>query len=60
MTYVEISKDAVFEELGTDAELIVCDFDTLRMMECSNMNISAINSFISKKNTKFFKGVKDE
>ena len=60
MNYVEISKDTVFEELGTDAELIICDFDTLRMMECSNMNIAAINSFIAKANTKFYKGVKDE
>lgn len=60
MNYVEISKDAVFAELGTDAELIVCDFDTLRMMDCNDMNISAINSFLSKKNTKFYKGVADE
>ena len=60
MKIVEISKDEVLEVLATGTPVIICDFETLRMMDCKDMNISAIYSFIAKDNTKFFKGVGNE
>lgn len=60
MTYTEINKDKVIDTIGADVKVVICDFDTLRMMDCNSMSIAAINSFISKDNTKFFKGVNNE
>ena len=56
MTYTEIGKYEVLEALANGTPVIICDFETLRMMDCKDMNISAICSFIAKDNTKFFKG----
>lgn len=60
MTYVELEKQEVIACIGDGLKVVICDFDTLRMMDCSDMNISAINSFISKENTKFYLGVTNE
>lgn len=60
MTYKEINKNEVIEYIGAEIKVIICDFDTLRMMDCNSMSIAAINSFIAKANTKFFIGVENE
>ena len=60
MIIVGIGKDEVLETLATGTPVIICDFETLRIMDCKDMNISAICSFIAKDNTKFFKGVANE
>lgn len=60
MTYAEINKDKVIDTVGSGVKVVICDFDTLRMMDCNSMSIAAINSFIAKDNTKFFKGVNNE
>ena len=60
MTYAEINKDKVIDTVGSGVKVVICDFDTLRMMDCNSMSIAAINSFIAKDNTKFFKGVANE
>ena len=60
MTYKEINKNEVIECIGAEIKVIICDFDTLRMMDCNSMSISAINSFIAKANTVFYKVVVNE
>lgn len=60
MNYVEIDKNSILSEIGGAEQVIICDFDTLRMMDCKNMNMSAIKSFMAKDNAKFYKGVNNE
>lgn len=60
MNYVEIGKHEVMECIGEGHKVFICDFDTLRLMNCSNMSISAVISFMNKANTKFYLGVTDE
>ena len=60
MTYTELKKEYVIETLGKGAVVILCDFDTMRMIDCKDMSVASINSFIEKPNTKFFKGVANE
>ena len=60
MSYVELNKDEVIAAVCAGVKVVICDFDTLRMMDCSSMSVAGINSFISKSNTKFFKGVENE
>ena len=60
MNYVEIDKNSILNEIGGAERVIICDFDTLRIMDCKDMNMSAIKSFMAKDNTKFFKGVTND
>ena len=60
MTYEVIKKEYVVETLGKGSTVILCDFDTMRMMNCVDMSVRSINSYIDKANTVFYKGVKNE
>ena len=60
MTYTELKKEYVIETLGKGGTVIMCDFSTLRMVDCVTMTVQAINSFIEKPETKFFKVVVNE
>ena len=57
MTYTEVKKEYVIETLGKGDTVIMCDFSTMRMADCSDMTVNAIKSFIEKSETKFFKVV---
>jgi len=57
MTYTELKKDYVIETLAKGAVVIVCDFSTMRMLDCTEMTVNAILAFIEKAETVFFKGV---
>ena len=48
MTYTEVKKDYVIETLAKGNTVIVCDFSTLRMLDCGEMTVNTINSFIDK------------
>lgn len=60
MTYTELKKEYVIETLGKGAKVILCDFATMRMLDCGDMTINTIQSFIDKADTKFFKAVANE
>lgn len=60
MTYTELKKEYVIETLGKGDTVILCDFETMRMMDCKTLTVAAIQTFIEKSTTKFFKGVKNE
>ena len=57
MTYEQLKKDYVIETLAKGNVVIVCDFGTMRMLDCGEMTVNTINSFIAKTDTVFFKGV---
>ena len=60
MTYEQLKKDYVIETLAKGNAVIVCDFSTMRMLDCREMTVNTINSFIAKTDTVFFKGVLSE
>lgn len=55
MSYVQVDKSEVLTELNDGAVMYVVDIPTLRVMECANMTLSVIKSFIDKPETMFFK-----
>lgn len=57
MQYTELKKDYVIQTLAKGEKVILCDFDTMRMSNCDDMTVGAINSFIAKTNTVFYKAV---
>lgn len=60
MGYIAVEKENVIEMLGTGEKIIICDFATMRMMNCLELQVTAINSFIKKPETMFFKAVANE
>lgn len=60
MNCTELKKEYVIENLGKGNTVIMCDFSTMRMVDCAEMTVQAINSFIDKPETKFFKVVVNE
>lgn len=60
MTYTELKKEYVIETLGKGTPVICCDFATMRMLDCADMTVNTIRSFIEKSETKFFKAVANE
>lgn len=60
MTYTELKKEFVIENLGKGNTVIMCDFSTMRMVNCDTMTVGAIQSFMEKPETKFFKAVASE
>ena len=55
MTYTETKKEYVVESLGKGQTVLVVDFQTMRVMDCTEMTVNTINSYIAKADTKFFK-----
>lgn len=60
MSYSELKKEYVIETLGKGNTVIMCDFSTMRMVDCATMTVAAINCFIESSGTKFFKVVNNE
>ncbi len=60
MKYEVIKKEYVIETLGKGHIVIVCDFKTMRMINCENMTVKTINAFIAQDDTVFYKGVANE
>lgn len=60
MECTELKKEYVIETLGKGNKVILCDFDTMRLIDCGELTVNAINSFIAKKNTVFFKVIINE
>lgn len=60
MNYTELKKEYVIETLGGGSEVIVCDFQSMRIANCSELIVREIQSLIAKPETKFFKVVVNE
>lgn len=57
--YKNVEKSSVLEEMNTGAEMYLVDFSTRRVLDCGEMLISAVRSFIDKDEAMFFKKVKN-
>ena len=57
--YENVEKSSVLEEMNTGAEMYVVDFSTRRVLDCGEMLISAVRSFIDKDEAMFFKKVEN-
>lgn len=55
--YELVSKENVLEVLNNGSEVYCVDIPTGRVMECANMTLSAVKSFIDKPEAMFFKVV---
>ena len=60
MTYTETKKEYVIESLGKGQTILAVDFQTMKVMDCVNMTINTINSYIAKPEIKFFKVTSNE
>ncbi len=58
--YELVEKNNVLNELNNGCVMYVVDFPTLRVMECANMTLSAVKSFVEKAEAMFFKAVANE
>ena len=58
--YELVEKVNVLTELNKASLMYVVDIPTLRIMECANMTLSAIKSFIEKDEAMFIKAVTNE
>jgi hypothetical protein len=56
-TYEVLKKDYVFQTLDKGAEVIICDFNALRMVDCNDLSVAAIKGFIVKPTAIFYKKV---
>ena len=54
MTITELKNEFVFANLGNGNRVVACEFDTLRMMDCADLKVSAIQLFMAKPTVKFF------
>lgn len=59
-TVTELKKEYVIENIGKGNCVILCDFDSMRMIDCVDLTVKSINAFIEKPNTKFYKVVENE
>ena len=60
LLFTELKKEYVIQTLAKGESVIVCDFSTMKMVQCDDLTISAINAYIAKTETLFFKGVVNE
>ena len=60
MTYTEVKKEYILETLGKGTTVLVVDFLKMQVLNCYDLTIRQINSFIVKEETKFFKAVANE
>lgn len=60
MSYEVLKKEYVIQTIAKGDTVVVCDFDTMRIMNCADMTVKSINSFIAQNNTVFYKGIVNE
>lgn len=57
--YEKVEKENVLEEMSNNSGMVLVDFATKRILDCDEMMLNAIRSFIDKPEAVFFKKVKD-
>ena len=60
MTVSELKPEFVLSTLGKGTKVVACDFQTMKMTDCGDMTVKAINSYIEKGTVKFFTVVINE
>lgn len=60
MSYELIKKEYVIETLGKGNDVIICDFATMKMLNCKDLTIGSIKFYIEKPDTVFYKVVVNE
>ncbi len=60
MTYTVLKSEYVIETLGKGGTVLVIDFQTMRVMNCADMTVTTINSYIAKADTVFYKVTENE
>lgn len=60
MTVSELKPEFVLKVLGEGTKVVACDFHCMRMTDCGEMTVNAINAFIEKGTVKFFTVVNNE
>lgn len=58
--YEQVEKANVLSELNNGAVMYAVDIPTNRVMECANMTLSAVKTFIDKPEAMFFKAAANE
>lgn len=58
--YEQIEKADVLTELNSGSEMYAVDSPTQRVMNCADMTLAAVKSFIDKPGAMFFKRVDNE
>ena len=54
MNYTGVDGKYVIEKLGKGEKVLLCDFATSRIIDCSTMTVAAINSFVPRTDCKWF------
>jgi hypothetical protein len=60
MKYEVLKKEYVIETLGKGTKVLVVDFQTMRVLDCSELTVNTINFYIGKGDTVFYKVVVNE
>lgn len=60
MNIAELKPEFVLSTLGKGTKVVACDFQTMRMTDCGEMTVNAINAFIEKGTVKFFTVITNE
>ena len=58
--YTAVDGKYVIEKLGKGAQVYLCDFAGMRIMDCNTMTVGAINSFIPRTDCKWYTATETE
>lgn len=53
-TYTGVDAKYVIEKLGKGENVLLCNLNTMRVIDCSTMTVAAINSFLPRTDCKWF------
>lgn len=53
-TYTAVDAKYVIEKLGKGVNVLLCDFGSMRIMDCNAMTVGAINSFLPRTDCKWY------
>ena len=54
VTYTGVDGKYVIEKLGKGEKVLLCDFSSMRVMDCTGMTVAAINGFVPRTDCKWF------
>lgn len=60
MNYNGIDSKYAIEKLAAGSVVVVCDLDTKRVLDCGELTVNQIMSYMTKRNAKFFEGKPNE
>lgn len=60
MIIKELDKQYVLATLGKGTKVVMCDFGSIRMIDCGEMVVNSIVAFMEKDTVKFFTVAENE